>query len=60
MVIRSLPAKCTMYPSLISWALCLAGITAGESSTEQLPTVSNEANSSSVSVFGAMINYGPF
>jgi len=34
-------------------------ITAGGSSTEQLPTISNEASTSSVSIFGAIIRIWP-
>jgi hypothetical protein len=48
-VIRSLSERSTMYPSPTSRALCWAGIIAGGSSIEHLPTVSREANSSRVS-----------
>ena len=50
-----------MYPSPISLAVCWAGIAAGRSITEQLPTVSSEANSSRVSNLGseAMIRIWP-
>jgi hypothetical protein len=47
-----------MYPSPVSRALCLAGIFAGGSRTEHLPTVSSEANSSRVS-FEAIIRIWP-
>ena len=50
-VIRSLPARSTMYPSPMSRALCSAGIAAGGSKTEVLPTLSSDANSSRVSIF---------
>jgi hypothetical protein len=48
-VIRSLPPRSAMYPSRISRALCVAEMTAGGSSTDVLPTVRSEANSSRVS-----------
>jgi hypothetical protein len=47
-----------MYPSAVSVALCLAGITAGGSNTERPPTVSSEANSSRV-VLRPWSEYGP-
>jgi hypothetical protein len=61
-VIRSLPARSTMYPSPISRALCSAGITAGGSSTVVSPTLSSEANSSRVSFSDreAIIRVWPF
>ena len=52
-VVRSLPPISAIYPSQISRARCLPGMTAGGWSIEHRPTASSEANSSPVITLGS-------